>query len=86
MSVMQAAMDAEVDGIIGACGGHCSCGTCYVYVDERWLAKLPPLSRDEDDKLDEVAAPVKTNSRMACRISVTLRLDGMIVRIPATQG
>ena len=54
--------------------------------DDRWLARLPPLSREEDDKLDEIAAPVKTNSRMACRIAVTPRLDGMIVRIPATQG
>lgn len=86
MSVMQAAVDCEIDGIVGACGGHCSCGTCHVYVDERWLARLPKASREEEDRLDEVAAEVKRNSRISCQIVVTPQLDGLVVYIPATQG
>jgi 2Fe-2S ferredoxin len=86
MTVMQAAVDTEVDGIIGACAGSCACGTCHVYIDERYTSLLPPITPEEDNKLDEVAAPVKRNSRMACRVVVTPRLDGMVVHIPKTQG
>ena len=44
------------------------------------------MSREEDDKLDEVAAPVKRNSRMACRIVVTPQLHGLVIHVPSTQG
>ena len=86
ITVMQAALDTEIDGIIGACAGSCACGTCHVYIDERYTSLLPAITPEEDNKLDEVAAPVKRNSRMACRIVVTPRLDGMVVTIPKTQG
>ena len=86
ITVMQAAVDTEVEGIVGACAGSCACGTCHVYIDERYTSLLPPISTEEDNKLDEVAAPVKRNSRMACRVVVTPRLDGMVVHIPTTQG
>jgi ferredoxin, 2Fe-2S len=86
MTVMQGAVDCGIDGIIGACAGSCACGSCHVYVDNSWLARLPPMSREEDDKLDEVAAPVKRNSRMACRIVVTPQLHGLVINIPSTQG
>ncbi|MGY8712257.1 MAG: 2Fe-2S iron-sulfur cluster-binding protein, partial [Verrucomicrobiia bacterium] len=29
---MEIARDNNVDGILGACGGCCSCGTCHVRV------------------------------------------------------
>ena len=86
MTLMQGAVDCEIDGIDGACGGHCSCGTCHIYIDERWLARLPKPSREEEDRLDEVAAEVKRNSRIACRVVVTPQLNGLVVYIPATQG
>jgi 2Fe-2S ferredoxin len=86
MSVMQAAVDCDIAGIIGACGGNCSCGTCHVYVDEQWLARLPKPSREEVDRLDEVAAVVKRNSRIGCQVVLTARLDGLVVYIPPTQG
>ncbi len=86
ITVMQAAVDTEIDGIIGACAGSCACGTCHVYIDERYTSLLPPMTREEDNKLDEVAAKVKRNSRMACRLIVTPRLEGMVVYIPETQG
>lgn len=86
MTVMQAAVDCDIAGIVGACAGSCACGTCHVYVDEPWLARLPKRCREEEDKLDEVAAEVKKSSRMACRITLTPQLDGMVVRVPPTQG
>ena len=32
-SVMRAAVDNNVPGIDGDCGGECACATCHVYVD-----------------------------------------------------
>ncbi len=29
-SVMQGAVDNMIDGIVGDCGGECSCATCHV--------------------------------------------------------
>lgn len=86
MSLMEAAVACDIDGIDGACAGSCSCGTCHVYIEEPWQSRLPRRSREEDDKLDEVAAEVKKSSRMACRITLTPQLEGMVVRVPPTQG
>ncbi|HEY1131641.1 MAG TPA: 2Fe-2S iron-sulfur cluster-binding protein, partial [Roseateles sp.] len=46
-TVMQAALDNLVPGIVGDCGGACSCATCHTYVDPAWLARLPPMSEEE---------------------------------------
>ena len=35
-SVMQAAVDNMVNGIVAECGGSCVCATCHCYVDEIW--------------------------------------------------
>src|ERR1700745_771394 len=39
-SVMQAAVDNMVPGIIGDCGGYCSCATCHGYIERAWLPKI----------------------------------------------
>jgi len=36
--------------------------------------------------LDEVAAEVKPTRRLGCQIKVTAELNGLVVRIPLTQG
>ncbi|MFP3336169.1 2Fe-2S iron-sulfur cluster-binding protein, partial [Pseudomonas sp. SIMBA_064] len=36
LSVMQAAVNNQVPGILGDCGGSCSCATCHGYVDREW--------------------------------------------------
>ncbi len=38
-SVMHAAIDNGVSGILADCGGACSCATCHCYVDEQWQEK-----------------------------------------------
>jgi 2Fe-2S ferredoxin len=47
-SVMQVAVDNMVPGIVGDCGGCCSCATCHCYVSEDWADKLPAKQEDED--------------------------------------
>lgn len=83
-SVMQTALDNNVRGIIGDCGGACSCATCHVYVDPQWLSKLPPVGDMEEVLLEEVCDP-QDNSRLSCQIKITDELDGLVVRLPEKQ-
>jgi 2Fe-2S ferredoxin len=83
-SVMQAAVDNMIDGIVGECGGSCSCATCHCYVDEAWVAKLPKPSGMEKDMLECVLEP-KPNSRLSCQIVVTDELNGLVVHLPESQ-
>ena len=83
-SVMQAATDNFVPGIIADCGGSCSCGTCHGFIDNESIAKIPAVQPDEASMLDGLLETQPT-SRLTCQISVTPDLDGMIVRLPKSQ-
>jgi len=84
-SVMQAAVDHNVKGIVGECGGSAMCATCHVYVDEARLAQLPARDMVEEEMLASTASPRLPNSRLGCQIVMTDALDGLIVRIPPVQ-
>jgi ferredoxin, 2Fe-2S len=83
-SVMEAAIDNDIDGIVAECGGACSCATCHVYVDPAWVPKLTPPDPQEDGMLDCVLDR-QANSRLSCQIEVREDLDGLVVRVPETQ-
>lgn len=83
-SLMQVALENGVPGILGDCGGSCSCATCHGYVDEKWADALPPRSETEVFMLEEVPEPRPT-SRLCCQIRVTPEMDGIVVRLPAEQ-
>jgi 2Fe-2S ferredoxin len=83
-SVMQAAIDNNVPGIDGDCGGECACGTCHVYVDAAWLPKTGSRTTSEDELLN-FAAATQENSRLACQIRMVDALDGLQVRMPEGQ-
>lgn len=83
-TIMQAALDNLIDGIVAECGGSCACGTCHCYVDEAWLASLPPISKDETATL-ECALAVKSNSRLSCQVEITADMDGLVIRLPESQ-
>jgi 2Fe-2S ferredoxin len=85
MSLMEGALHNDVPGLDALCGGACACGTCHVYVDEAWLDKVGTRSAKEDDMLI-CSEYMKANSRLACEIGVSDALDGLIVRIPESQG
>ncbi len=84
MSVMEGALRHGVAGIDADCGGACACATCHVYVDEAWIDKTGKASSMEESMLD-FANDVEPTSRLSCQIKVTPELDGLIVRIPASQ-
>jgi 2Fe-2S ferredoxin len=83
-SVMQAAVDNFVPGIVADCGGCCSCGTCHGFVDERWLPVIPPVQANEQSLLEGLLE-TQSNSRLTCQIEVTAGLDGLVVRLPKSQ-
>lgn len=83
-SVMEVATGNLVRGIVGECGGGCSCATCHLYVDEAWLARLQPADEMEQGMLEGAVEPMP-NSRLSCQIKITAELDGLITRIPAGQ-
>jgi 2Fe-2S ferredoxin len=83
-SVMETARNNMVPGIIGDCGGNCSCATCHGYVDPDWLSKLPPVSDNEEIMLDGVMNQEK-NSRLTCQIKLKRELNGIVIRLPISQ-
>ena len=83
-TVMEAAVKNAVPGIDADCGGACACATCHVYVDDAWTGKTGKSSSMEDSMLD-FANEVEPNSRLSCQIKVTAELDGLVVRLPASQ-
>jgi ferredoxin, 2Fe-2S len=83
-TVMEAAVDNNVEGIVAECGGACSCATCHVYVDPEWSARLSPPDAQEDGMLDCVLDR-QPNSRLSCQIQLSDELDGLVVRVPESQ-
>lgn len=83
-SLMQVALDHNVPGILGDCGGACSCATCHGYVDQPWAAQLPVRSETEVFMLEGVP-DLRDNSRLCCQIRTSEALDGITVHLPAEQ-
>ena len=85
LTVMEGAIQNDIPGIDADCGGSMACATCHVYVEEKWLNKLPKAEEAEVDMIDMAYEP-KKNSRLSCQIIVDEKLDGLIVSTPAKQS
>ncbi|SEB62067.1 2Fe-2S iron-sulfur cluster binding domain-containing protein [Pseudomonas marginalis] len=84
-SLMQAALDNSIPGIFGDCGGSCTCATCHAYLDPAWARHLPAITENEQGLLEVVMNP-NENSRLTCQVIMTPELEGLIVRLPNSQG
>ena len=85
LSVMEGAIQNDVAGIDADCGGSMACATCHVYVEEKWLDKIPKAEDAEEDMIDMAFEP-KKNSRLSCQLIVTDELDGLTVTTPEKQS
>ena len=84
MSLMQTAIGNRIPGIVAECGGNCACGTCCVYVEERWRDRTG-LPADMENATMEIRDDPTPGRRLSCQIAVTEDLDGLVVRIPESQ-
>jgi ferredoxin, 2Fe-2S len=84
-NLMQVALDHAVPGILGDCGGACSCATCHAYIESPW-ADLLPAKSDTEVFMLEAALDERPSSRLCCQIKVTAELDGMVITVPAEQA
>ena len=85
LSVMEGAIQNEIPGIDADCGGGMACATCHVYVEEKWLDKIPKAEDAEIDMIDMAYEP-KKNSRLSCQLIVSDELDGLTVTTPDQQS
>ena len=85
LSVMEGAVQNNIPGIDADCGGSMACATCHVYVEEKWLNKLPKAEDGEIDMIDMAFEP-KKNSRLSCQLIVSDEIDGLEVTTPAKQS
>jgi len=85
LTVMEGAIQNDIPGIDADCGGSMACATCHVYVEEKWLNKIPKAEEAEIDMIDMAYDP-KKNSRLSCQLIVTDELDGLKVTTPAKQS
>src|SRR6478736_7228271 len=81
LSVMEVIREAGIDELLALCGGCCSCATCHVHVDPDFAAKLPTMSRDEDDLL-ESSSDRGPDSRLSCQIPFAHALNGLREKTP----
>lgn len=79
-SIMTAAVNNDVPGIEGECGGDMNCGTCHVWVAECWRDKFTQPDWDEGVMLDIVEGRTEA-SRLGCQLILTPEHDGIGVTV-----
>lgn len=77
-SLMQVAVNNDIEGIEAECGGEMNCGTCHVYVDQAWCSQLVAPS-DAELEMIEVLDKPRPESRLSCQIRLSSELDGLRV-------
>lgn len=79
-SVMEAAINNNIEGIVAECGGACACATCHSYIDDAWISKMPEMDDMEDSMLD-AAYDRRDTSRLTCQLEVNDEWDGLVVHV-----
>ena len=85
LTVMEGAIQNDISGIDADCGGSMACATCHVYIEEKWLDKIPNAEEAEIDMIDMAYEP-KKNSRLSCQLIVSDELDGLTLTTPEKQS
>ncbi len=80
-SIMTAAINNDVPGIDGDCGGNCACATCHVYIRQ----SINSIADEEERTMLGIADNATSDSRLGCQISVSDDLDGLRVYLPIAQ-
>ena len=84
-SLMRAAVERGIAGIVAECGGSAACGTCHVYVVDSGGAAFAEPSAQEAEMLGFTAAARQANSRLACQLIPPEGAGPIVVRIAPIQ-
>jgi 2Fe-2S ferredoxin len=84
-SIMEAALNNDIDEILAECGGSMSCATCHVHIAPEWFDKLEPPTEMETELVDCAIDPDEY-SRLSCQIIMSDEFDGIVVRLPESQN
>ena len=79
-SLMDAAYNNGVPGVLAECGGAAACATCHVYIGQEWLSRTGAVLDNEDAMLF-MANDRRPNSRLSCQIHISDEMDGMEVEV-----
>ena len=82
---MEAATSQNLEGIAADCGGLMTCATCHVFVDEPFASQLSKPDAEELAMLAFTATPRQPNSRLSCQITLSSEMNGLTVKLPASQ-
>ena len=88
ISIMQAAVENQIPGIIGTCGGSMACSTCHCYIHPDWKSRVEAQDNEQtEEEIDilDLASDVRASSRLGCQIKLTDALDGLTVALPGTK-
>lgn len=84
-TVMETAIQNDVDEVVAECGGSLICATCHVYLDEETAALYDEPDDAELEMLEGTAAERRTHSRLSCQLDVVPELDGHTIDVPDRQ-
>jgi ferredoxin, 2Fe-2S len=75
-TIRDLAVSADVDGLMGECGGAMACGTCHIILTDEWAQHIGPAMGDEAVILDGTLSR-HANSRLACQMKLSAGLNGL---------
>ncbi len=78
LNLMDVCKAAGLD-VEGICGGIALCASCHCYVETDH--ELPERSEDEETMLDEAFFVDEEQSRLACQIAISDKLDGLKIKL-----
>lgn len=79
-TLMEAAVDNGVPGILGTCGGGAACATCHVEIAAEWFDRVGSASEMEVSTL-YFGSPRRERSRLSCQITLSDDLNGVRVTV-----
>ena len=84
-TLLQATMNAGIEGFVAECGGCCVCATCHCYIADSDMDKLDQPASDELQMLEFTATPQLPTSRLACQIKLSSQHIGIKIHLPERQ-
>ena len=84
-TVMDTAIQNDIDEVAAECGGSLICSTCHVYLDPETAALFDEPDDVEIEMLEGVAAERRENSRLSCQLFIKAELDGHTIETPERQ-